>query len=54
MTFLEETFSAKTAPPEHRLHQKAARAVLKTLLPNPVRTSKAVCGRTRNSCDFWL
>jgi serine/threonine protein kinase/formylglycine-generating enzyme required for sulfatase activity len=33
VTFLEETFSAKTAPPEHRLHQKAARAVLKTLLP---------------------
>src|SRR5207245_3172569 len=33
VTFLEETFSAATAPPEHRLHQKAARAVLKTLLP---------------------
>jgi serine/threonine protein kinase/formylglycine-generating enzyme required for sulfatase activity len=32
-TFLEETFSASTAPPEHRLHQKAARAVLKSLLP---------------------
>jgi serine/threonine protein kinase/formylglycine-generating enzyme required for sulfatase activity len=32
-TFLEETFSAKTAPPQHRLHQKAARAVLKALLP---------------------
>jgi serine/threonine protein kinase/formylglycine-generating enzyme required for sulfatase activity len=31
--FLEETFSATTAPPEHRLHQKAARAVLKALLP---------------------
>ena len=31
--FLEETFSAATAPPEHRLHQKAARAVLKALLP---------------------
>ena len=26
--FLEETFSVPTAPPEHRLHQKAARAVL--------------------------
>ena len=24
VTFLEETFSASTAPPEHRLHQKAA------------------------------
>jgi eukaryotic-like serine/threonine-protein kinase len=33
LTFLEETFSASTAPPEHRLHQKAARAVLKALLP---------------------
>ena len=32
-TFLEETFSASTAPPEHRYHQKAARAVLKALLP---------------------
>ncbi|MEO2033239.1 MAG: hypothetical protein ABGZ35_14250, partial [Planctomycetaceae bacterium] len=34
VTFLEETFSASTAPPEHRYHQKAARAVLKTLLPD--------------------
>ena len=33
LTFLEETFSASTAPPEHRLHQKAAQAVLKSLLP---------------------
>ncbi len=33
VTFLEETFSAKTAPPEHRYHQFAARAVLKALLP---------------------
>src|SRR5262249_55289052 len=33
VTFLEETFSAATAPPEHRLHQEAARAVLKALLP---------------------
>ena len=31
VTFLEETFSASTAPPEHRYHQKAARAVLKGL-----------------------
>jgi len=34
VAFLEETFSASTAPPEHRYHQQAARAVLKTLLPN--------------------
>jgi hypothetical protein len=33
VTFLEETFSAATAPPEHRYHQKAAQAVLKSLLP---------------------
>jgi serine/threonine protein kinase/formylglycine-generating enzyme required for sulfatase activity len=32
-TFLEETFSAATAPQEHRYHQKAARAVLESLLP---------------------
>jgi serine/threonine protein kinase/formylglycine-generating enzyme required for sulfatase activity len=34
ITFLEETFSASTAPPEHRYHQKAARAVLRSLLPD--------------------
>jgi serine/threonine protein kinase/formylglycine-generating enzyme required for sulfatase activity len=33
VTFLEETFSATSAPPEHRLHQKASQAVLKALLP---------------------
>jgi formylglycine-generating enzyme required for sulfatase activity len=33
VTFLEETFSAPTAPPTHRLHQHAARAVLRALLP---------------------
>jgi hypothetical protein len=33
VTFLEETFSAATDPPEHRYHQKAARGVLKALLP---------------------
>jgi eukaryotic-like serine/threonine-protein kinase len=33
VTFLEETFSAATAPPEHRYHQNAARSVLKALLP---------------------
>jgi serine/threonine protein kinase len=33
ITFLEETFSARTAPPTHRLHEKAARATLKALLP---------------------
>jgi eukaryotic-like serine/threonine-protein kinase len=33
LAFLEETFSASTAPAEHRFHQKAAQAVLKALLP---------------------
>jgi serine/threonine protein kinase/formylglycine-generating enzyme required for sulfatase activity len=33
VVFLEETFSAAGAPPPHRLHQKAARAVLAALLP---------------------
>jgi formylglycine-generating enzyme required for sulfatase activity len=31
--FLEEAFSAPGAPPEQRLHEKAARAVLQALLP---------------------
>jgi formylglycine-generating enzyme required for sulfatase activity len=34
VTFLEETFAAATAPPQHRWHQKAAQAVLKALLPD--------------------
>jgi serine/threonine protein kinase/formylglycine-generating enzyme required for sulfatase activity/tetratricopeptide (TPR) repeat protein len=33
LAFLEGTFSATTAPPEHRFHQKAAQAVLRALLP---------------------
>jgi hypothetical protein len=33
LAFLEETFGAPTAPPEHRFHQKAAQGVLKALLP---------------------
>ena len=33
VTFLEETFSSSAASPDHRYHQKAARAVLKALLP---------------------
>jgi serine/threonine protein kinase len=35
VAFLEETFGSPTAPPQHRVHQKAARAVLKRLLPEP-------------------
>ncbi len=33
VTFLEENFTASSAPAEHRLHQKAVRAVLSALLP---------------------
>jgi hypothetical protein len=33
VTFLEETFSSPQGNPKHRLHQKAAQAVLKALLP---------------------
>src|SRR5205823_6482539 len=40
VTFLEETFNASTAPPQHRIHQKSARAVLQALLPEPGATLK--------------
>ncbi len=33
VAFLEETFTASTAPPQHRLHQRGAQVVLKALLP---------------------
>jgi len=33
--FLEAAFSARSAPPAFRLHQRAARSVLKSLLPLP-------------------
>jgi len=33
VNFLEDTFSSREANPEHRLHQQAAREVLKCLLP---------------------
>lgn len=34
INFLEDTFSSRDANPEHRLHQQAAREVLRSLLPN--------------------
>ncbi len=34
VTFLEETFASPHAHPKHRLHRKAAQAVLKALLPD--------------------
>jgi eukaryotic-like serine/threonine-protein kinase len=49
VTFLEETFSAQTAPPEHRLHQKAAQAVLKALLPD---TGTDIKGQMRSEGEL--
>ena len=49
VTFLEETFSATTAPPEHRLHQKAAQAVLKALLPE---TGTDIKGQMRSEAEL--
>jgi formylglycine-generating enzyme required for sulfatase activity len=49
ITFLEETFSASTAPPKHRFHQKAARAVLKALLPE---AGADIKGHMRSSADL--
>ena len=48
VTFLEETFSAESAPPEHRLHQKAARKVLKEYCSRRRgRTSRVRCSPKR-------
>jgi serine/threonine protein kinase len=49
MTFLEETFSAATAPPAHRYHQKAARAVLRSLLPE---TDADIKGHMRSHAEL--
>jgi serine/threonine protein kinase/formylglycine-generating enzyme required for sulfatase activity len=50
VTFLEETFSAASALPQHRLHQKAARAVLKLLLPE---TGTDIKGNMRSRQGLW-
>ena len=47
--FLEETFCASLAPPAHRYHQKAARAVLEALLPD---ADTEIRGRVRASEDL--
>jgi formylglycine-generating enzyme required for sulfatase activity len=49
VTFLEETFSAATAPPEHRYHQKAAQADLKILLPE---TGSDIKGHMRSYAEL--
>ena len=44
--FLEEMFSSSHAPPSHRLHQKAVRAILAALLPTEASDIKgAMCSR---------
>ena len=48
-TFLEETFSSSSAPPEHRYHQKAARAVLNALLPE---AGTDIKGHMRSGADL--
>ena len=48
-TFLEETFNAPTAPPEHRYHQKAARAILSALLPE---SGAEIKGHMRSYADL--
>ena len=52
VTFLEETFSAETAPPEHRYHQQAARRVLKALLYQPGQIS-GIKGHMRSEAGLW-
>ena len=49
MTFLEETFSSPQANPKHRLHQKAAQAVLKALLPQ---TGTDIKGQMRSEAEL--
>jgi eukaryotic-like serine/threonine-protein kinase len=49
VTFLEETFSSPQANPKHRLHQKAARAVLKALLPQ---TGTDIKGQMRSEAEL--
>lgn len=45
VAFLEETFSAESAPLEYRSHQQAARAVLRALLPD---TGSDIKGQMRS------
>ncbi|MFI5387152.1 MAG: protein kinase, partial [Fimbriimonadales bacterium] len=49
VTFLEETFSSPQSNPKHRLHQKAAQAVLKSLLPE---TGTNIKGKLRSEVEL--
>ncbi len=51
VTFLDETFCAATAPPAHRYHQDAARAVLKALLSE---SGSQIRARTRTRDSLFL
>lgn len=48
-TFLEEIFSSRTAPPQHRQHQVAARSVLQALLPD---TGTEIKGHRRSRAEL--
>jgi hypothetical protein len=49
VTFLEETFASAQSNPKHRLHQKAAQAVLKALLP---RSGTDIKGQMRSEAEL--
>ena len=49
VTFLEETFSSPQANPKHRVHGKAAQAVLKSLLPE---TGSNIKGQMRSEGEL--
>ena len=49
VTFLEETFGSPHANPKYRLHQKAAQAVLKALLPE---TGTDIKGQMRSEGEL--
>jgi eukaryotic-like serine/threonine-protein kinase len=62
VAFLDETFSSNTSPPEYRYHQRAARRVLQSLLPDsrtvikghmrPAADLPEVCGYQDRPKDF--
>lgn len=49
VAFLEETFCARTANPQYRAHQRAAQAVLESLLPEP---GSEIKGRIRSYAEL--
>ncbi|MEQ1829975.1 MAG: protein kinase, partial [Pirellula sp.] len=54
-TFLEETFSASGAPPQHRYHQEAARSLLRALMPQAgteMKGSKRSANELRAACQY--